>query len=176
MSNKSYIYVLVYNDFPSLESLVEGPNEIAFYIGKAKNPDEREKQHGYTYKTGHEDKYKFIRELEQQGKEWYSVVLKEVDEEDNRPWEYWYVIDYIRKGSPLKNMRYGDLNKISKAIKSKLTQLANDRSVNNIDDLQKKLTEESMKQNYPSSRKIQYRAIFKIIAVSQNRDGCIRQK
>jgi len=155
---KKYIYALIYDDFLSAQNLEEGPDEIAFYIGTTQTPKRREKQHRYESRTGHEDKYQFIRELEKQGKEWGLVVLKIVDEEDNRPWEYWYVIDYIRKGCPLRNMRYGNLNNVSDII---LIKLAKDKSINTVDILQEKLTNEPKESGYSSSRKTQKKAILK---------------
>lgn len=152
-----FIYALYYYDFDSPQVQENGPNEVFFYIGRTTNPERRLKQHQYKALRGTEDNYVFIRELNQKNKEWDMEVLREVMDTDNRPWEYWYVIESIRKGSPLKNMRYGDFQHIST---NRLKEFATDKSINDIDDLKKRIDKEEAdeRSSYRSSSAVQLKA------------------
>ena len=159
-ATKEFIYALYYDDFATPQHLEEGPNEVVFYIGRTTNPDRRLKQHRYEAKTGTEDKYVFIRELDQKNVEWDFKVLGEVEKSDDRPWEFWYVIEFIRKGVSLKNMRYGDFKRMQT---NRLKKFASNKSIRNVDDLKKTIErEESEKQpKYKSSGSVQLRAILR---------------
>lgn len=157
-STKKFIYALYYDDFACPECLEEGPDEVVFYIGRTKNPNQRLKQHQQEAKTGHEDKYMYIRELIQNNIEWDLKILGEIDASDERPWEFWYVIDFIRKGIALKNMRYGDFKQVPT---NKLKKLASDSYITNVDDLKKVLQPKVSKSaKYKSSSSVQQRAIL----------------
>lgn len=84
-----------------------------FYIGKTDQPTRREREHKYHSKLGLEDKYVFIRELESKNIEWNFEVFKSIPKGDYAgDWEAFYVIQYVRMGHPIKNMKHGDLDEI----------------------------------------------------------------
>ena len=173
-NDKEYIYALYFDDFTSSQHLQEGPDEVIFYIGRTTNPEHRIKQHRYEAKKGKEDKYIFIRELENKNIEWDLKVLRAVDISDVRPWEYWYVIESIRKGAPLKNMRYGDFQRVSD---SRLKNLVDDDSVRSVDDLKTLIAKKENQENYKSSESVQMRAILQSLrwlrTESEERNGQI---
>ena len=155
-----FIYSLYYDNFDSPHYQENGPNEVLFYIGRTTNPERRLREHRYKALRGSEDNYVFIRELNQKNKEWGMEVLRKNIDTDNRPWEYWYVIESIRKGSPLKNMRYGDFQHISA---NRLAEFAADKSINGVDDLKKRLDNEKTdeRSSYKSSGAVQFKATLK---------------
>ncbi|TAM61261.1 MAG: hypothetical protein EPN49_07305 [Rhodanobacter sp.] len=159
-STKEFIYALYYDDFATPQHLEEGPDEVVFYIGRTTNPDRRLKQHRYEAKTGTEDKYVFIRKLGQKNVEWGIKVLGEVEKSDDRPWEFWYVIDFIRRGISLKNMRYGDFKRVPT---NRLKKFASNTSIRNVDDLKKTIgrNEHEEQPKYKSSGSVQLRAILR---------------
>ena len=154
-----FIYSLYYDNFDSPHYQENGPNEVLFYIARTTNPERRLREHRYKALRGSEDNYVFIRELNQKNTEWDMEVLREVMDTDNRPWECWYVIESIRKGSPLKNMRYGDFQHIST---NRLKEFATDKSINGVDDLKKRLDKEKTdeRSSYKSSGAVQRKTIL----------------
>lgn len=79
-----------------------------FYVGRSVDVFRRFKQHNYAKKTGHEDKYEFIRELEAKDIAWNFEVLREIPDGEYPPDnERWFVIKLTREGHRLMNMRYG---------------------------------------------------------------------
>lgn len=159
MANMKYIYALICDDFSDPNCLDDGPGETVFYIGKSKNPEKRYLEHKANSKYGTEDKYVFIREIEAKNWSWWFEILLEIEEADKRPWEYWYVLEYIRKGAPLKNMRFGDFRDISE---SKLRKLASDENIKTIDCLVEQLKNENLPR-YESSKNNQLKAILKVM-------------
>lgn len=153
-----FIYALYYNDFASPLHLQEGPDEKIFYVGRTSDPNRRLKQHRHKAKTGTEDNYVFIRDLTQKNVEWDLKILREIDKSDVRSWEYWYIIELIRKGTSLKNMRYGDFKE-----ENRLKRLARDDSIHNIDDLERELKrkESESSPKYEVSALMQERAVLK---------------
>ena len=160
-----FIYALFYDHFPDRQSLEEGPDEVEFYVGRTVDPARRLQQHRNEAKRGYLDKDRFIREeLVAKGIEWSLRVVQEVAAEDHRPWEYWVVIEYIRAGRLLMNMRFGDLKHLSNA---NIRQLANDRQgVRDVDDVQRVIGDEARKApsaGSSASLKVQERALFKCL-------------
>jgi hypothetical protein len=92
MSLKEYIYALVYDDFRSATDLQEGPHESPFYVGRTGDMDARLRQHHHDAKKGAEDKYVFIRSLNERRIPWGISMLKEVGLDDPEPWEFLHVI------------------------------------------------------------------------------------
>ena len=172
------IYGLFYDDFRSPQHLQEGPDEVLFYVGRTTNIEKRMKQHLYEAGAGTEDKYVFMRDLKQKNIEWHHKVLQAVCDSDNRPWEYFYVIESIRKGSPLKNMRYGDFQHISS---SRLNLFAADKSICTVDDLKEKLKKEEVENQpiYKASDSVQLRAILRSLRwlrlENDERNGDVRK-
>src|SRR3990167_8089531 len=79
-----------------------------FYVGRSVNPARRLRQHELLSVRGHEDKYAFIRKLQGRGVAWHLDVLAAVaDGEYPQDWERFHVIDLVRKGHALTNMRHG---------------------------------------------------------------------
>jgi hypothetical protein len=134
--NREYIYALFFDDFPTEEHLALGPVDAVFYVGRTKNLDARLSQHRSRAKSGTEAKYAFIRELEANGTEWDMKVLIEVEAGDHRPHERLAIINELRQGANLKNMRQGDLSShLDGLTVGQLRQLADDLSVKSIEDL-----------------------------------------
>ncbi|MGA7778574.1 MAG: hypothetical protein WCA85_12820 [Paraburkholderia sp.] len=176
---KKFIYALVYDEFRTAQDLQEGPWEVPFYIGRTSDPSRRIEQHRRESRTGSEDKYAFIRSLGESNASWDLHVLLEVDADDTDPWEFWYVIEYIRKGHSLKNMRFGDFNHLT-AIG--IHGIARDESVKDITSLKRRLAKAPSRSLavYASSEKVQVRAIARSIRFLRNEtktlDGGIKSR
>ncbi|REG61548.1 hypothetical protein B0G80_4401 [Paraburkholderia sp. BL6669N2] len=155
---KEFIYALYYDDFRSPAALQEGPDEAVFYIGRTADIDSRIKQHRRDAKDGHEDKYVFIRHLERRNIAWAIKELAAVDASDSDPWEFLYVIEFIRNGHDLKNMRYGDYQRDPNNL---LHRLSKDPAVSNIAALKQRLAREEGvdTSNYATSEAVQARAV-----------------
>ena len=96
------VYGLFYFD-PSV-----GSDKLYFYVGRSIDMFRRAKQHNYAKRKGHEDKYEFIRELEEKGIVWHFEALHEISDEEYPPDnERWFVIKLTREGHRLMNMRHG---------------------------------------------------------------------
>lgn len=106
-----YLYTLSYVDPIDQETYV-------FYVGKTNRKDGRGQDHRRAWKNGTEDKYVFIREvLEPAHIEWTYSIFKEVPKDTYvEDWERWWVIDYVRKGHPIQNMKHGDLDTINEQV------------------------------------------------------------
>ena len=84
------------------------PTKRYFYVGRSIDMFQRERQHHYAKKSGHEDKYEFIRDLESRGIMWHAESLREIPENEYPPDnESWFVIKLTREGHNLTNMRHG---------------------------------------------------------------------
>ena len=96
-----------------------------FYVGHTNDIKTRLTTHRRSSKTGSEDKYVYIRkELEPAGVEWNIELIKDIPDGEYPPdYERYYVIQYIRAGHPLKNMKHGDLEK-HKEIEEQVADLA----------------------------------------------------
>lgn len=103
-------------------------------MGKSDLPVLREKQHHYSAKRDHTDKYVYIRQLQEKCIDWSLNVVTEVDLERGQPhdFERYYVIYYARQGCPLTNMKHGDL-KIAAEIQRQIADLSI-QSVENVRD------------------------------------------
>lgn len=135
-TGKEYIYALYFEDYPSKEQLQLGPVDEVFYIGRTNDLDRRLSEHRSSAKRGTEAKYVFIRELEAQNKEWDIKKLIEVEAGDHRPHERLAIVEQLRQGANLKNMRQGDLSQHLDGISmGQLRKLADDTSVRTIEDL-----------------------------------------
>jgi len=103
-----YLYELLYTD--------EGV-DYPFYIGKSNDTDRRLKEHNYSKNEGSEDKYIFIRMLEKSGLKWTLRVIKEVPvDEYVEDWERYHLIEYVRLGYDMMNMKHGDLDVIAEQV------------------------------------------------------------
>ncbi len=61
---RKFIYSLSHWDFTAPLSREEGPEDVVFYVGKTSDPEKRLISHRSKAKTGHEDVYALIRDLE----------------------------------------------------------------------------------------------------------------
>lgn len=140
---KQTIYALVYDEFPTPDSLNEGPSEVPFYIGRTTNGiEQRLKEHRRLAREGSEDKYVCIRDLEVRGIQWGIVPLHDVAADDPKPYELWYVIEYVKQGHNLKNMRLGDsIGMSTKVIES----LAENPAIDSMHALTEQLKHEASK-------------------------------
>jgi hypothetical protein len=105
------VYGLVFNN---------GVRDICFYVGRTEDTDRRLKEHRRLCKDPLETtaKYRFIRELEEQGIEWRMEIFTNmaVDDDDT---EYEWVLRIARNNRhdgiafynemPLTNLRRGDM-------------------------------------------------------------------
>jgi hypothetical protein len=92
MTNKEYIYALTYGD-------------DVFYIGRTNNLERRMKEHRYSSKNGHEDKYCHIRI---NGDKWSYLVLDECERIDDECFEQFWMLQFLKEGYTLTNMKMGD--------------------------------------------------------------------
>jgi hypothetical protein len=110
------IYGLYYYEptTPSLKSY--------FYVGRSKDMFRRERQHRFAMTKGHEDKYEFMRSLDERGLQWHIESLREIPDNEYPPDnERWFVIKLTREGHTLKNMRHGSeehLRELAGRVKS----------------------------------------------------------
>lgn len=160
---KRFIYSLVYWDFPTEQSLEEGPDNVVFYIGQTDDPDRRLKDHQYRFKDGPEDVYAYIRELELKGTAWDLEIIREVEPSDELPWETYEIKLAIQSGVSLKNMKFGDLGDESRSI---IRRLVDDPDVKDIHSFDKALKKErnhskgGEESDYASSERLQFRAML----------------
>jgi hypothetical protein len=171
-AKKTFIYALVFDDFRCAADLEEGPERTPFYIGRTSDTKRRLQQHRSASIHGTEEKYVFIRTLNEQNLDWDMEILREVDTREN-PWELWYVLEYIKKGCSLKNMRLGDVTKLPEKT---VREIALDKTIKNIEALKlcvAKEGAESANRNYEASEKAQVRAIKKTLR--WRREGTVRE-
>lgn len=120
---EQFVYALYYDDVPT--------GRRYFYVGVSKNVAARMKQHHYSKAKGHEDKYEYIRRLEQRGTAWDVETLKSIPAGTHPPDnERWYVIQLIRQGHDLMNMKHGNrtaLKEIARQVK--------DLQIRNVEDV-----------------------------------------
>ncbi len=128
-----------------------------FYIGITGSPKRRLQQHRSRSKYGHEDVYVFIRSLEAKGIEWDLDIIREVDTSEDEAAEYLAVIDAIRSGHALKNMRFGKSKNVSLA---QLKRLSKNPKVTDEHSLKSALVDDETNQ-FEASRKVEVRAILK---------------
>ena len=101
---KEFIYILYSCDN-------EGREEV-FYVGITTRPEKRLQEHRYESKKGHTAKYVHIRFLESKGYRWDMKVIRKIEDDVYPPdYERFYVIDFLRKGFDLTNMRHGNAEK-----------------------------------------------------------------
>ena len=85
------------------------PTKRYFYVGRSIDMFQRERQHHYAKKSGHEDKYEFIRDLESRGITWHPESLREIPENeyppDNEHRFRALKLDYFSKGHSLLNFQ-----------------------------------------------------------------------
>jgi uncharacterized protein YqfB (UPF0267 family) len=87
-------------------------NRNVFYIGITSRPKQRLQEHQRESKKGHTAKYTHIRSLENRGYEWGLKVIKSIDDGIYpQDYERFYVIQYLRNGYELTNMKYGNSEK-----------------------------------------------------------------
>jgi GIY-YIG catalytic domain len=67
------------NNVYALFYMCEGSKQY-FYVGRSKNVERRIRQHEYSKRRGHEDKYHKIRDLEAAKIEWLHEVIEVVEE------------------------------------------------------------------------------------------------
>lgn len=100
-----------------------GEEKKYFYVGRTKNFDRRIQEHNYRKTHGREDKYEFIRDLEEAGIGWSAEVIERVEDDDYLPdSERWHVIRLTREGHVLKNMRHGSVEhrrELSEQVRAK---------------------------------------------------------
>lgn len=164
-----YLYALSYVD--------PKDNELyTFYIGKTNNLKRRESEHRIAAKHGSEDKYVFIRDvLETNNIEWGLHSLKE--EPINKyveDWERWYVIDYIRSGQPIQNMKHGDLDSIKE-----LSEQLGDETILYVEDvIRDRLRREKQKKElaFKKSEKLRKRVLEMDSLSDEQKDAIEREK
>ena len=100
----------------------EAENRKYFYVGRSVDVTRRMREHQYSKRKGHEDKYEWIRELEAAGTPWFSEVIESVPTDKYFPdAEKWQVIRLTREGHDLKNMRQGSAerrNELAEQVKA----------------------------------------------------------
>lgn len=162
-----FIYALFYESFPTEEHLSLGPVDVIFYVGKTSNLARRMSGHRSRSKTGTEAKYVFIRDLEQKRIAWDIVELAKVEPGDNRPHERFAIIEQLRQGANLQNMRHGDLNRHVDGVPGisagQLRQLADDRSIQSVDELEARMREGVQQPSVGSDSPVDEDATEKVI-------------
>jgi hypothetical protein len=130
-----------------------------FYVGRSIDVFRRIKQHNYAKKSGHEDKYEFIRELEAEGTAWNFEVLRTIPEGEHPPDnERWFVIKLTREGHQLMNMRYG-----SAEHRQELAEQVRSPHIRSVSDVQRG----RLRRKYQTSKRVQRR----ILAAALKREG-----
>jgi hypothetical protein len=88
----------------------EGAEKRCFYVGRSKDLTRRMREHHYSKRKGHEDKYVGIRRLEATGMQWETEVIESLPDDEYFPdAERWHVIRLTREGHELMNMRHGSV-------------------------------------------------------------------
>src|SRR5664279_3597194 len=83
-----------------------------FYVGRSKDLPRRLQEHRSKKRTGHEDKYEYIRKLEAKGIAWHCEVIETLSGTEYAPdAERWQVIRLTREGHELMNMRHGSIER-----------------------------------------------------------------
>lgn len=129
------------------------------YVGRSIDVFRRIKQHNYAKKSGHEDKYEFIRELEAKGIAWNFEVLRKIPDGEHPPDnERWFVIKLTREGHQLMNMRYG-----STEHRQELAEQVRSPHIRSVSDVQ----HGRLRKKYQTSKRLQRR----ILAATLKREG-----
>ena len=111
---------------------VTGSAKRYFYVGRSKDLPRRLQEHRSKKRTGHEDKYEFIRKLEAQGMTWHCEVLESLSGTEYAPdAERWQVIRLTREGHELMNMRHGSIER-----RNELAEQVRARHIRNVHDVQ----------------------------------------
>lgn len=156
-----YIYVLKHLD--------DNNSEVIFYVGKSNNPTGREREHIYSSKNGHEDKYVYIRALESQKTPWWLETVIETTPSRGLPHDYerYYVIYFARQNCPLTNMKHGDFHEAENIRK----QIENN-SINSVEDVRDdRIKAEDLKKSMAFVKKAKQADLFQQKAKKKhNRD------
>jgi len=132
-----------------------------FYVGRSKDLPRRVREHRARKRTGHEDKYQFIRNLEAKGVEWLCEVIETLPCGDYAPdAERWHVIRLTREGHSLMNMRHG-----SAEHRKELAQQVAARHIRSIADVRT----DRQRRKYESSRRLRRRINRRWISVLKYR-------
>jgi hypothetical protein len=92
--------------------LCERQREALLLRGRSKDLSRRLQEHRSKKRTGHEDKYEFIRKLEAKGVAWHCEVIETLSgTEYASDAERWHVIRLTREGHELMNMRHGSVER-----------------------------------------------------------------
>lgn len=130
-----------------------------FYVGRSIDVFRRFKQHNYAKRSGHEDKYEFIRDLEAKGIAWTFEILCEIPDGEYPPDnERWFVIKLTREGHQLMNMRHG-----SEEHRRELTEQILSPHIRNVADVQR----DRFRRRYLASKRLQR----KVLKDTLRRDG-----
>ena len=126
-----------------------------FYVGRSNDVSRRERQHRYAKIKGHEDKYEFIRSLDNKGLAWQLESLREIPDDESPPDnERWFVIKLTREGHTLTNMRHGSAEhrrELAEQVKSPLIRNATDVRMDQI------------RRKYSASRNLRRRVLEKAL-------------
>ena len=147
------IYGLFYHDDSA------PPTKHYFYVGRSIDVFRRFKQHNYAKKSGHEDKYELIRELEAKGVAWDVEVLREIPDGEYPPDnERWFVIKLTREGHSLMNMRYGSVEH-----RQELAEQVGSPHIRDVSDVQ----QDRLRRKYQASKRVHRR----ILVTTLRREG-----
>lgn len=142
---RRFIYGLYYHD--SAASALKH----YFYVGRSVDVSRRFKQHNYAKKTGREDKYEYIRQLEAKGIAWGIEVLREIPDGEYPPDnERWFVIKLTREGHSLMNMRYG-----SEEHRQELAEQVKSPRIRSADDVKR----DRLRRGYLASKRVRRRIV-----------------
>lgn len=129
----------------------EGDEKKYFYVGRSKDLTRRMREHHYSKRKGHEDKYVGIRRLEAAGTRWETEVIESLPDDEYFPdAERWHVIRLTREGHELMNMRHGSV-----AHRNELAEQTRSRHIRSAADV----TSDRRKRRFQFSKKLR-RKIF----------------
>jgi hypothetical protein len=90
--------------------MFDGGQWIPFYVGQTSDPKKRIVSHRSSSKTGVENKYQLIRQLDSENIKWDLFVVKEYDEDEVGSYENDRILELLRNGILLTNMKKGSPN------------------------------------------------------------------
>jgi hypothetical protein len=129
---------------------LEAGEKRYFYVGRSKNLPRRMREHQARRRTGHEDKYEFIRSLEARGIGWEHQVIHMLPGTHYAPdAERWHVIRLTREGHLLMNMRHGSVEH-----RKELAEQVKDRHIRNVADVRKDRERRAFEQSRRLRRRI----------------------